>query len=86
LIKRSKQKINKNKTTMKTIIEIILGIGLAALLFWGVMMGISRAEKIECRTWQKEAQEIQGYWLTQWQADQCQAHGIKVEAPIKTQL
>lgn len=64
---------------MNKTIEILLGIGLVALLFWGLMEGISRAERIECVTWQREAEEINDYWLTQWQYQQCLAHGIIID-------
>ncbi len=61
---------------MKTIIIVILAI--VAFIFIS-SKGIEKTERAECYKWQKQAEEIQYYWLTQWQEDQCEAHNIKVE-------
>jgi hypothetical protein len=69
---------------MKTIAITIITIATIAAFSWALLTGIERSEKAECLQWQKEAKQFAGYYLTKWQAEQCMAHNIKVEAPIKT--
>ncbi len=60
---------------MKTTIILILAIVAFSFIS---LRGIENTERAECYKWQKQAEEIQYYWLTEWQADQCEAHNIKV--------
>lgn len=69
---------------MKNITIIIGTLILLTAFGWTLKTGIERGEKAECLTWQSEATQFAGYFLTKWQADQCAHYNIKVEAPIKT--
>lgn len=44
---------------------------------------MNRSEKVECRKWQEDAAKYQGFYIVQWQADQCKAHDIIINAPVK---
>lgn len=58
---------------------VILGVVLFVFL---LNIDMSRAEVVDCLKWQKEAQEYPNYYLLQWQAMQCEAHDISIDAPI----
>lgn len=68
--------------------EFIIGAGIVVALFtillWGVNDGIARNEIHECQKWQGEAAQYgDRFYLVQWQADQCRAHSIAVNASIR---
>lgn len=69
---------------MNKIFIFIVFVVIAIIAFQILNAGMNRGERAECMQWADDAQRISDYWLTQWQADQCAFHGIKVEAPIKT--
>ncbi|MDE2102573.1 MAG: hypothetical protein KGL39_35325 [Patescibacteria group bacterium] len=58
---------------------IAIVLGLISLL----NIGLSRQEEAECYQWQNQAKHYAGFYLTQWQSEQCLAHGISIDAPIK---
>lgn len=46
--------------------------------------GLSKQEVVECRQWASQAEEFgTAFYLTEWQADQCEAHGIIINATVK---
>ena len=51
---------------------------LIASFFLLLREGWNRHEISECMGWNTEAQNIIGYWFTDWQIAQCEAHGIKL--------
>jgi len=53
---------------MKNVIIITL---LAIMLFFSVKTGIEKVEKAECEKWELQAGQYQGFYYTEWQADQC---------------
>lgn len=69
-------------------ISVVIGIGLM-IVVWSIVFGLlmwhamNRQEVVECNEWQKQAQEYDQFFLVQWQADQCRAHGIIINAPIR---
>lgn len=66
------------KTTLK-----IAAIALATIAFAAALnAGLNKQEEVDCYTWQKQAKEYQNFYLTTWQAEQCEAHGIEVDAPV----
>ncbi len=80
---------------MKQIISIVVCVVVvfvAGILFaYTLNLGLNQSEINECVEWQKQAEEYQAvfggtkkelFYLTKWQADQCQAHGIIINAPI----
>lgn len=69
----------------KLITEIAV---FAALAIFGVLFTVHfilpGEEKYECQTWQKYAQESpRVFQPSAWQKKQCEAHGIKIDAPAK---
>lgn len=70
-------------STMKaTGIVLAITAGTAALAFL-LNVGFNRSEIVECNQWAEQAHEYAGFYLTQWQKDQCDAHGIDINAPVK---
>lgn len=60
----------------------MIAFGIAAVM--GItVIAVSRDEQSECMEWQSQAKSYPGYYITQWQYDQCQAHGISIDAPVK---
>lgn len=72
-------------------IKFIFGIGIGVILGYVSMFlidgRIQAHERLECQRWQREAIEFSeyGYYLTQWQLDQCDALGepVELKEPIK---
>lgn len=61
-----------------------LGVVVVVLLLVGAfVVGESRTEIVECNTWAAQAKEFKNFYLTHWQADQCAAHNIVVNAPVQ---
>ncbi len=65
---------------LKKALLYILIILAGCLLVNGLMNG---QEQFECRKWQGYANEFEDFYLVEWQANQCNHHGIKIDAPIK---
>ncbi len=67
---------------MKTIMLVLVTI---AILFyaWFITVGLDKQEVYECNQWMSQAQEYNGFFLTHWQNEQCRAHNIIINAPIK---
>lgn len=66
--------------------NILLVLFAVACLVGALWVGnkfVSVVEKDECKEWTMQATRLKDYYFTQWQADQCSAHGIQVNAPIK---
>lgn len=65
----------------------VIGIGLIILLIASLIytldVGMNRQEIVDCNTWKQYAEEYPNFFLTQWQAEQCKAHNIIINAPIK---
>ena len=68
---------------MKNVGLGILFIAGAIVGGWIMLIGFDRTEVVECLKWQNEAKEYQKYYLTAWQDEQCRAHSIVVDAPVK---
>lgn len=62
-----------------------------AMLFGGVYFvakwadwSMNQSEIVECRKWQEQAAQFAGgFYLVKWQSEQCQAHNITINAPVK---
>ena len=65
------------------IIFILLVVIILLFFYFIFAIGIPKMEKVECYKWQQMAKEYEGFYLKQWQAEQCQHYHIKVDAPIK---
>lgn len=64
--------------TVAIAIATFASVFVAALLY-----GTGKQEESECMKWQQQADAYPGFFLAQWQKDQCDAHGIKISAPVK---
>lgn len=66
--------------------ETLIAIGIivsVTIIGWSAISGMDKSEVVECNKWQSQAVEYSGFYLTHWQADQCRAHNITINAPIK---
>ncbi|MDE2020410.1 MAG: hypothetical protein KGJ13_08750 [Patescibacteria group bacterium] len=61
------------------LVTTVIAMGVAYLL----SIGIGRQEEAECYQWQSQSLKYQGFYLTQWQSEQCKVHGIVINAPVK---
>lgn len=53
------------------------------MFFWVIPVSLSRSEQMECMKWQRWSEEYQEFYLTPAEADQCKAHNITINAPVK---
>ena len=60
---------------IKKIISILL---LASMWAWLFSQGIKRQEVRECKQWARQAKTLKGFYVTDWQQDQCRVYKIKV--------
>lgn len=58
------------------IIKAIIVIALSVAVFLTITKGFEGMEINECQKWQREKQEFQDWYPTDWQEEQCQAYGI----------
>lgn len=66
---------------MGKIFLVLMGVAVGAVgvsLF--VSTAIQRNEIAECNILQKQAAEIEDFWIVPWQRDMCDAHGIDTGA------
>lgn len=68
---------------MKTAATWFGVIVVAALFAGAIVIGFDRNEEVECLTWASQAKQFDNYYITSWQKQQCDAHGITIEAPVK---
>ena len=45
--------------------------------------GFNKNEVVECYKWDAQATAYSAFYLAEWQKAQCDAHGIKIDAPVK---
>lgn len=81
------EKIDKQKRKIKVLESIAMG--LIAIVFlvalWLILSlenGLERFEINECNTWKEQAEIYPNYYLLEWQEQQCNRHGIKINAPV----
>lgn len=75
---------SKEKSGIKEKI-LIAFVCVLAFVFVTLLLneGLNRSERLECLAWRNYSQQYAGFYLTEWQADQCLAHDITINAPIK---
>lgn len=89
-----KNKRNRISNEVMFIITLIFVIALALVLLFRVIypkltLALESSARIEetreCIQWQKWSKEIRKdlFYLTPWQKEQCDAVGIKIDAPVK---
>ena len=67
----------------EAIITTAVFIALTAAIVTAILVGTSRSEIVECNKWSQEADAYPGYFLASWQKDQCDAHGVIINSPVK---
>lgn len=72
------------------ILKIAKTIFLFSLIFWvtiffGKMLvsAIQKQERIDCKTWDTQARELSGFFLTKAQDEQCQRWGIIINTTVR---
>lgn len=68
---------------MKSVLTIAAVILFSAAFVAAFVVGTGRSEVMECNKWNQEADAYPGFYLAHWQKDQCDAHGIVINAPVK---
>lgn len=67
------------------IVTIVVAVIAFFILFAAFDIGFDRKEKAECMAWQELAVSnpvaLEGY--ATWQVDQCKAHGVNVDWPVR---
>lgn len=56
---------------------------LAVVLVTSIIVGTGKSELSECTKWSQEASVYPGFYLAQWQKNQCDAHGVVINAEVK---
>lgn len=84
--RRRFRRILYDKVIVFFVVAFVMLVSVAAL--WIVsypilISAIEREEKSECVRWQQQAKEIEIFWLTPWQKEQCDTMGIEINAPVK---
>lgn len=64
-------------------VMILVVTVLTAAIVTSIVVGTGRSEAAECVKWSQEADARPGFYLAQWQKDQCDAHSIFISAPVK---
>jgi hypothetical protein len=57
----------------------ILFIGFIIVMIINIVIySVQKSEKNECKKWQSQSQEFPKFYSTDWQKDQCNHYGIKL--------
>lgn len=82
IINRKKRMTNNDSFFWGSIVVIVIALVIGVFIAFNE--AISKGEISECEKWQNQAVVFtRGFYLTKWQADQCEAHGIEVNAPVR---
>lgn len=75
-----KKKTNRKTQSLSEIADVAIIITAIILflvfVFMGISTGIERHEIMECKQWIKMEKEIDNFYWTDWQLDQCKHHGF----------
>lgn len=65
-------------------VTAVLIVAAVGALVWAVVTaGIDRSEVMSCNTWKSQSTEYPGFYLLKWQKEQCDAHGIAIDATVR---
>ena len=67
------------KKTASILYHVVFYVIILTIATISLSQGIKRQEIKECVTWQRYADWYEGYYLTDWQAEQCRAHDITID-------
>ena len=59
--------------------QIILVLALFLLMGFIIGKGLDKQEINECNKWKGQMETIQGFYLAEWQQEQCNFHGIIIK-------
>lgn len=72
-----------NNTTIEIGVAVLIASVFAVILTASFFYGTGKSEIVECTKWSQEADAYPGFYLAKWQANQCAAHQIIINAPVK---
>ena len=62
---------------------MLLLVLILVLVIFVLSNSLDKQERNECLIWQHQSEIYEGFFLAQWQKEQCDYHGIEVNAEIK---
>lgn len=72
---------------MTTTLEVLGIAALAAVMGTALVLvgkhDLNKKEIVDCKQWSTEATQYTGYYILQWQKDQCDSHGITINTEVK---
>ena len=77
-----RRKVRRAQVASVVVKVIAVMILIVAGIFFATNVA-SKQETKECLQWQKQASETPGFYLNQWQADQCEARKILIKGVEK---
>lgn len=61
---------------------IVLACFVGVTLFHMVLTSLDKSEVVSCLKLQEQAREFGGFYLTDWQAEMCEAHRIIINTEV----
>ncbi|MGB9743229.1 MAG: hypothetical protein ACPLW9_00715 [Minisyncoccales bacterium] len=71
-------------SVVKNFFGILIFVIFFILINWLFVEGLKREEQRECYQWQEWAKELDNFYLTPAQKEQCDYWSIEVIAPVKS--
>ena len=71
--------LHKRIKNMKNIFYGLIIVGLFIACLYMLNIGISKTERNECLKWQRQSENIQGFYLIKWQVSQCENYKIEIK-------
>lgn len=67
---------------MKNFIKAIICGAIIAIIGHMIVTGWNKNEQVECIKWQEQSWKFNQFYITKWQAMQCQRWNIEINAKI----
>lgn len=67
-----------NLSKAELVFAIIVGLLFISVCYFTINYGVNKHEINECLKWKEEAEKYPDYWLTDYQREQCEYHGIEL--------
>jgi hypothetical protein len=70
---------------IEKIIITLIAIALFSFVALQGLKGLNKTHKNECKEWQEMAisGDYPDYYIVGWQKEQCDFHGIEIDAPVR---
>ena len=68
--------------TMTTFIKFLAVVALIFAVCILIVKAVESEERSECLKWQRYSETIEDFYLTAWQADQCESYKVYINAPV----